>query len=116
MLTRLDHIDLKVPNLEDTLTFFLAIGFVVLRRMEDRRSVEVALPGENQVMFEIREDTSLEKSRIDHIAFAVDNPDATIATIQAAGGEFSRIHHPTPTGREVSNFVDLNGAKWQLAE
>ncbi|MFJ4029546.1 VOC family protein [Paenarthrobacter sp. NPDC089989] len=116
MLTRVDHIDIKVPNLEETVGFFTSIGFEVLRRMEDRGSVEVALPGENQVMFEIRQDNKLEASKIDHIAFAVDDPDATIELIKNAGVTFSREHHPTPTGRTVSNFVDVAGGKWQLAE
>jgi len=116
MLTRVDHIDLKVPDLNATVAFFTSIGFEVLRRMEDRGSVEVALPGENQVMFEIRQDDNVQGQKIDHIAFAVDDPDATIELIEGAGVSFSRKHHPTPTGRTVSNFVDLNGGKWQLAE
>ncbi|SNT48531.1 VOC family protein [Rhodococcoides kyotonense] len=116
MLVRLDHIDLRVADLGATLEFFTSLGFEVLRRMEERGSAEVALPGEHQVMFEIRQDDKIEGSKIDHIAFSVDDPDAAIAKIKAAGGTFSREHHPTPTGRTVSNFVDINGAKWQLAE
>lgn len=116
MLVRVDHIDIKVPNLAESVEFFTSIGFEVLRRMEERGSVEIALPGENQVMFELRADDKITASKIDHIAFAVDDPDATIDLIKSAGVTFSREHHPTPTGRTVSNFVDSAGGKWQLAE
>ena len=46
MLTRVDHIDFKVPDLPAALAFFAALGFVEVRRTPARGSVEVALPGE----------------------------------------------------------------------
>ncbi|MBO4208643.1 VOC family protein [Micromonospora echinofusca] len=116
MLVRVDHIDLKVPHLDDAVEFFTSVGFQVVRRMAERGSVEMVLPGENQVLFEIRHDPTVEVTRIDHIAFAVDDPEASVDQIKAAGGTFSREHHPTPTGRTVSNFADPHGGKWQLAD
>jgi methylmalonyl-CoA/ethylmalonyl-CoA epimerase len=116
MLVRVDHIDLKVPDLESTVDFFASLGFEVVRRMAERGSVEMVLPGENQVMFEVRQDSKLKSTKVDHIAFAIDDPDTSIEQIKAAGGRFINEHNPTPTGRVVSNFLDLHGGKWQLAE
>ncbi|MFJ6199204.1 VOC family protein [Micromonospora sp. NPDC092111] len=116
MLVRVDHIDLKVPDLEAAVEFFTSVGLRVVRRMAERGSVELALPGENQVLFEVRHDPTVESTKIDHVAFAVDDPAASINQIKAAGGTFSRERHPTHTGRTVSNFLDPHGGKWQLVE
>jgi catechol 2,3-dioxygenase-like lactoylglutathione lyase family enzyme len=117
MLTAVDHIDLKVPNLEQAETFFTGIGMRVVRRTADsRRSVELALPGENQVIFEIREDVSVTGTVIDHVAFRADSP-ATVEHLKGGGVAFTREHHlVVDTGRTVSNFVDVAGGKWQIAE
>jgi methylmalonyl-CoA/ethylmalonyl-CoA epimerase len=116
MLIAVDHIDLKVPNLEEAEKFFLGIGMHVLRRTpEARRSVELALPGD-QVIFEIREDTTVTGTVVDHVAFRADNPE-TVAQLRDAGVTFTREHHlVVDTGRTVSNFVDAAGGKWQIAE
>ena len=117
MLTAVDHIDLKVPNLEEAERFFLGLGMQVVRRTADsRRSVELALPGENQVIFEIREDTGITTTVIDHVAFRADAAH-TVEQLRDAGVTFTREHHlVVDTGRTVSNFVDAAGGKWQIAE
>jgi catechol 2,3-dioxygenase-like lactoylglutathione lyase family enzyme len=117
MIQRLDHIDLRVPSVPDAETFFAKLGFTTLRRHGGGRgSIEMALPGTNQVFFEIREDLSVTATTIDHVALALSNPEATVEALQSTGVEFTRTHHRTPTGRTVSNFTDPFGGKWQLAE
>jgi catechol 2,3-dioxygenase-like lactoylglutathione lyase family enzyme len=118
MLVKVDHIDLKVPDLEEAADFFKGIGMVEVRRTNPaRRSVELALPGDNQVLFEIREDKSLEKTVIDHVAFSVDSTAATLDELKSVGVTFSREGHlVVDTGRRVSNFQDPRGGKWQLSE
>lgn len=118
MILNVDHIDVKVPDLEEAVNFFTALGMVVIRRTAaPRLSVEISLPGDHQVMFELREDTSLTHTTIDHVAFAVDATTPTVDQLKAAGIGFTREHHLVPdTGRHVSNFSDAHGGKWQLAE
>ena len=117
MLLAVDHIDLKVPNLEEAEGFFLGIGMRVVRRTADsRRSVELALPGDHQIVFEIREDPSVSGTVIDHVAFRADSA-GTVDELKTAGVEFTKEHHlVVDTGRTVSNFVDAAGGKWQIAE
>ena len=116
MLERIDHIDLRVPILSEAEAFFASLGLEVRRRYDaERGSIEMVLPGDHQVVFEIREDPAATTTTVDHIAFRTD---ASTADQLAAGGlEFSRLHHPVAaTGRVVSNLVDPFGGKWQLAE
>ena len=116
MLERIDHIDLRVPSMPLAETFFTSLGFKVIRRYDaDRGSIEMVLPGDLQVVFEIREDPSTTTTTVDHIAFRADA--STADQLVANGLDFSRLHHPvSATGRVVSNFVDPFGGKWQLAE
>ena len=117
MLLAVDHIDLKVPDLEQAERFFLGIGMRIVRRTSDsRRSIEVALPGDNQIVFEIREDATVSGTVIDHVAFRADGPD-TVDALKESGVTFTKEHHlVVDTGRTVSNFVDAAGGKWQIAE
>ena len=118
MILNVDHIDLKVPDLEASVAFFTTLGMVVIRRTESpRHSVEMALPGDQQVLFELRENKASEQTTIDHIAFAVDDTVSTLEHLKAAGIGFNRENHlVADTGRYVSNFKDPHGGKWQLSE
>ena len=116
MLERIDHIDLRVPSLAGAEVFLTSLGLEVVRRHDaERGSIEMALPGERQVVFEVREDPAATTTTVDHIAFRTD---ASTADQLAAGGiDFTRLHHSVAaTGRTVSNLVDPFGGKWQLAE
>lgn len=117
VLTRVDHIDLKVPDLSVALDFFAALGMVEVRRTPARGSVEVALPGEGQVVFELREDTTLDAFLIDHLAFGSTDQAADVATLRAAGRPFSRENTFIPvTGKTISDFTDPYGSRWQLSD
>lgn len=117
VLTRVDHIDVKVPDLSVALAFFATLGFQEVRRTPARGSVEVALPGEGQVVFELREDTALEAFVIDHIAFGSTDQAADVQTLQAAGHRFSRADTYIPvTGKTISDFTDPYGMRWQLSD
>lgn len=55
MLTQVDHIDMRVNDLEATVETLKKMGLQEKRRTPaPRSSVEMALPGENQVTFELR--------------------------------------------------------------
>jgi methylmalonyl-CoA/ethylmalonyl-CoA epimerase len=117
VLTRVDHIDLKVPDLDVALDFFTTMGFVEVRRTPARGSVEVALPGERQVIFELREDPTLDRFVMDHIAFGSTDQAADAAALTAAGRPFSRTNTFIPvTGKTISDFTDPYGSRWQLSD
>lgn len=112
MLTRVDHIDIRVPDAEMMANDFMKLGFIEVRRT-DRvpQSIEIALPGEGQMIIEIRPAKEGEKLGINHVAFHIDGSE-TIAELKEKGVEFSRENHLVKdTGRRVSNFKDSQGSQ-----
>ena len=115
MLTKVDHIDLKVPNLEESVEFLKLLGLVEKRRSEARGSVEMQLPGEDQVVFELRQD-DVEKTVVNHIAFKVESQD-DVEALEAKGVKFKNKHKLiVDTGRTVSGIIDCSGKSWQLTD
>jgi lactoylglutathione lyase len=116
MVTRVDHIDLRVADVEASVAFFKRLGFVEVRRTEPpRHSVEVALPGSDQVVFEVRP-AGEGKTGINHVAFKIEGADS-LEQLKAAGITFNRESNYVPdTGRTVSNFRDSDGTSWQLTD
>ena len=115
MLTKVDHIDLKVPNLEQSVAFLKSIGLVEKRRSEARGSVELQLPGEDQVVFELRLHNS-DKTVLNHVAFRVEIQD-DVEALEAQGIVFKNKHKLiADTGRTVSGIMDYSGLNWQLTD
>jgi catechol 2,3-dioxygenase-like lactoylglutathione lyase family enzyme len=117
MLKRVDHIDLRVADVEASVDFFKKMGMKEVRRTPaPRLSVEVALPGPDQVVFEIRPAEAKDTPGIAHVAFRVENPE-TLAELKARGLTFDReLNFVKDTGRTVSNLHDPNGNRWQLTD
>ena len=120
MLTYVDHIDLKVKDFEGAVSLFRNMGMQILREMPERGSVEMALPGEHQVVFEIHKAKPDGFEGIHHIAFksVEENGEDDVAAIKERCGvafltERAVIKH---TGRTVSSFKDSNGLTWQLTD
>jgi catechol 2,3-dioxygenase-like lactoylglutathione lyase family enzyme len=116
MLKRLDHIDLRVLDVEEQVAYFKKLGFVEIRRTpEPRYSVEVALPGPNQVVLEVRAGEA-GKMGINHIAFKVEGAES-IEQLKSQGIQFNVERRLVKdTGRTVSNFTDPNGNRLQLTD
>ncbi|MDR1966993.1 MAG: VOC family protein [Synergistaceae bacterium] len=117
MITGVDHIDLRVINLDETIAFLTKIGLVVKKRFSSpRHSVEMALPGEGQVVFEIREADDPAKAGIHHVAFKQADKD-TASEFKKMGINFTSENRlVAETGRTVSTFTDDNGLVWQLID
>lgn len=117
MLTRVDHIDMRVADLEVTVETLTKMGLVVLRRTEPpRSSVEMALPGEDQVTFEIRPVGADGFEGVHHIAFRQTDP-GDVEALKAKGITFKTERMVIKaTGRTVSSFTDANGTTWQLTD
>ena len=117
MLTRVDHIDLKVANFAGTLHLFRTMGMQILREMPERGSVEMSFPGENQVVFEIHQAQPGGFEGIHHIAFK--STQAEDVEVLKRDGNVKFLTEQTVikhTGRTVSSFQDQNGLTWQLTD
>ena len=117
MLTRIDHIEIVVRNVEEVVSFYKQLGFQeVLRTTHHRLSVEMQLPGPNQPIYEFHELVEgSEKPGIDHIAFVVDDMQKTHDELLAKGMKFEReIHLEESSGRVLANTRDPEGFKVQL--
>ena len=116
MLQRIDHIDLRVSDLEKTEEFFHTLGLKTLRKIgNSRNSIEMALPGDQQVIFELRQVKEGQSSGINHIGFAADC-DQAISDLEQNGIQFtSKNRFIAETGRTVSNFNGPDASKWQVS-
>ncbi|KUM36365.1 VOC family protein [Arthrobacter sp. EpRS71] len=116
MLTRIDHIDLKVPDLASAVDFLKSLGLEVVRVTDpERGSVELALPGQGQIVFELREDRSVASTTLNHVAFATSDAVTDVNAFKLMGlavtKEHALIQH---SGRTISNIADPSGVTWQL--
>lgn len=118
MITRLDHIDLQVPDLPRAIAFLQVVGLHIVRRTDPARgSVEMALPGDRQVIFELREDRSLTHTTLNHVAFSTDDSAADVARLASEGVTVTKDRvYITHSGRTISNFEDPFGTSWQLTD
>lgn len=117
MIQQVDHIDLKVPNLQKHIEFFTALGFEMVRQTDpERGSVEMALPGANQVVFEVREDASLTETVLGHIALSSTSADEDLILLKDQNIPVLKSNHfIAGSGRSISNFADPTGMVWQLS-
>ena len=73
------------------------------------------LPGEGQVVFELRQGEG-DKTVVHHIAFKADSSD-DVAALQQRGVVFKTVNaYIADTGRSVSSAPDYSGQVWQLTD
>ena len=114
MITAVDHIDLRVADMQEAVDSMKKIGLVIKREMPERNSVEMALPGENQVVFEIHKAKD-DFVGVHHIAFRQTEPE-DVERLKEKGVSFKSEHLVIKaTGRTVSSF-DSFGVAWQLTD
>lgn len=118
MITRIDHIELIVRDVDEFVRFFELIGFEVLRRTQHHGdSAEVKLPGPEQTIFEIHRVAGEENPGVNHIAFQVADVQAAYAHLAGQGLEFDKEPWRVPqTGRMIANFRDPDGWRLQLVD
>ena len=87
---KLDHINLKVPNLEETIKYYTEIlGFKVSNRF--KKDMEFVFVTDGHVTYEIIENKALEMTIIDHIAYESDDIKADYAYFEKLGLVTSKI-------------------------
>lgn len=119
MLKRVDHIEVAVDDVEAQVAFFKALGFEELTRSGEapKLTVQMKLPGENQVMFKFFLTKEGRKPGVDHISFELTDGAATRETMKQQGVTFKdEGKFVAKYGHEVSNLFDPNGNKWQFTE
>ena len=116
MLTRIDHIELAVKDLEEVVSFYKKLGFQeILRTAHDGLAVEMQLPGQNQPIYEMHELKASEQPGITHVAYVVDDMQKAYDELQAKGVKFLREPRLSQaSGRVLANALDPNGFKVQL--
>jgi 4-hydroxyphenylpyruvate dioxygenase-like putative hemolysin len=114
----IDHIEMNVENLEETVAFLKRAGFVETRRTEHTGgSVELRFPGgPDAPIFEINQSDE-EPKGFQHIAMRATDIDAAYKDYVEKGFEFIRplYDEPTSSGRRVFNLKDPEGKKLQIS-
>ena len=118
MLRGIDHIELIVRDVEEFVAFFQKLGFELLTRTSHHgESAELQLPGPNQPIFEIHQVGGEENIGVNHIAFRVDNAEATYAEFQRQGILSARPpNYVRATGRTTINLRDPDGWRLQMVD
>ena len=118
MLQGIDHIEIIVRDIEESIAFFQKMGFQLLTRTSHHgQSAELQLPGPNPTIFEIHQVDGEENIGVNHIAFKVDNAEASYQELQAQG--ITTLKPPNfvqSTGRTTVNFRDPDGWRLQLVD
>ncbi len=118
MIRGIDHIELIVRDVEEFVTFFQNMGFKLLTRTSHHgESAELQLAGPNQPIFEIHQVGGEENIGVNHIAFTVDNAQATYEALQRKGiTSMKAPNFVSATGRTTVNFRDPDGWRLQLVD
>jgi catechol 2,3-dioxygenase-like lactoylglutathione lyase family enzyme len=118
MVRGIDHIELIVRDVEETIAFFEKLGFRTLTRTRHHgTSVEMQLPGDSQPIFEIHQVTGEENIGVNHIAFKVDNAQDTYNELLGKGVKTMRApNYVQATGRTTVNMRDPDGWRLQLVD
>lgn len=114
-LVRLDHIEYIVKDVDAYVKFFEMLGLEVFRRTEHHHgSVEMKLPGENQVLVEIHKVENDENPGINHIAFLSDDIEEVAKRLDERGLPHKGPVFFEPTGRTLLSFRDPGGFRFQV--
>jgi len=118
MIRGIDHIEIIVRDIDESIAFFQKLGFKLLTRTTHHgKSAELQLPGPNQPIFEIHQVSGEENIGINHIAFKVDNARTAYDALQSQGiASANQPNFVVATGRTTVNFRDPDGWRLQLVD
>lgn len=118
MIRGIDHIEIIVRDIDESIAFFQKLGFKLLTRTAHHgKSAELQLPGPHQPIFEIHQVSGEENIGINHIAFKVDNARTAYDALQSQGiASANQPNFVVSTGRTTVNFRDPDGWRLQLVD
>jgi len=118
MIKGIDHLEVVTRDVEAMAEFLKKLGFKEVRRTDHHGlAIEVRPPGENQPVFELHAVAESYNPGINHIAFTVDDCQATFEQLKAKGIVFqSEPELIQSSGRIVASFRDPDGFRIQLAQ
>jgi catechol 2,3-dioxygenase-like lactoylglutathione lyase family enzyme len=115
----LNHVAISVPDLDKAVAYYTkTMGFPEAFRVTNPK-------GEVQLVYvQISKDTFIEllpaglnrPPGINHLGLHVDNMQAATAMFKARGANVTSINTGSPTKAVLSNILDLNGNRIELAE
>lgn len=120
MFSGLDHLDIAVERLGETVEFLKKLGFEVIRESEERGSVELRFPGgPEQPFIELRScqdrNGNVKPAGLRHIALTAPAFDETYTALKAQGLSFKgEPRFVEASGRRVVNAIDPNGTPLQI--
>ena len=116
MVDRIDHIDIKVHDVEAEVELLKLIGLKVRQWLPaHNNSCELVVPGHEDIIIEIHPCGDTEPG-LRHVAFHSTDPGLG-EKLEAFGVEFvSRNNYVASTGRTVTNFKDPSGIIWQITD
>lgn len=116
MVLKVDHVDIKVHDVDAEVAFLQLIGLEIKRRLPDHNnSVEMIVPGEESPVIEIHPCTDTEPG-LRHVAFKSSDP-KLVEKLKDAGYQFKNSNTLiASTGRTVSNVYDPSGLIWQITD
>ena len=113
MLTGIEHIDLAVADVKESIDVFQKMGFKILSRNDHHGgTAEMSLPGENQPIFDLHpanDEAAGGQLGVIHIAFKSDDLQETWDDLNRKGIVFGKAkgpHFAKGTQRNLFNLCD----------
>ena len=116
MIGEIDHIEIEASDAAEMADFLKKLGYEELRRTEHHGGSFELVPGDGDgPLFEVHTVEGEEVPGINHVAFTVDDVEATTEMLEAA--DVDALVGPylvEKTGRTITNFRDPDGRRFQV--
>jgi catechol 2,3-dioxygenase-like lactoylglutathione lyase family enzyme len=115
MIVGIDHFEIIVEDLDKSIEYYLKLGFEMVKRTEEERTVEIKAGNIAIDVIEANEERN--ETGLHHVAFLVDDVDQTVSDWKKKGIEISLEPMTSErSGRRLSAIKDIDGIMHQLAK
>lgn len=116
MVTDIDHVEIGVSDATETKEFLETLGFELDRETDHHGTAyELSPAGADRPVFEIYTVSGTDVPGINHLALAVEDIEGTTEALREAGvADVVGPKESSATGRQLSNFRDPDGRRWQI--
>ena len=119
MISRIDHIQFLVDDVDAEVEFLEKFGMKVVLRVEATHSVILRFPGQEFPYIKVLPPKANEKVGLDHVSFDLTDGAAERERLKNEGIVFEPGYEGKLVkafNHEVSNFRDPSGILWQMTE